>query len=286
MDNWKKSGEIARKAKEYAITLCQEGTLYREIADQVEAKIRELGGQPAFPMDVSVNSLAAHDCPFIQDPRVLIRGDVVKLDIGVHIEGCVTDNACTVEIGTHQHSSLIKASEDALRVAIDLVKPGLEIWKIGQAVEDAIKTHGFSPITNLCGHGVELYIIHDKPTIPNYNNGDKTKLMEGQKIAIEPFATTGVGAVKDGKPAGIYRFLQKRPVRLPQARQLLDFIEKTYKTLPFTERWLTQFTNVRFLLSLLERDGSITQYTQLPERSGGVVSQAEKTIEVGYGILT
>jgi len=287
MTDWNTSGEIARKARAYAITLAKEGALHRDIADKTEATIKALGGAPAFPMDVSINNVAAHDCPFINDERALAKGDVVKLDIGVHINGCVTDTAATVEIGTHNQKKLIQASEDALQAAIDIIKPGIEIYKIGQAIEETISSFGFNPIGNLSGHGVGLYIVHDPPTIPNYDNKDTSTLEEGQHIAIEPFATDGVGAVKDGKPAGIYRLLRIKPVRLPNARKLLTFIGKEYQTLPFCERWLTpRFHNVRFLLALLEREGILKQYTQLPEQSGGMVSQAEKTMEVGAGVLT
>ena len=287
MEDWKKSGQITAKARDFARSLCKEGALYLDIAQKVEKKIIELGGKPAFPVDVSVNEIAAHDSPFPGDVRVLKKGDLVKVDIGSHIEGCVTDTAVTVEIGTTSHADLIKASEEALEKAAALAKEaGTRICDIGDVIAETIKKYKFTPISNLSGHGLGIFIVHDKPIIPNFNNNDQNKLVEGQHIAIEPFATTGSGKVKDGKLAGIYHLARSGPVRVMNARKLLDFIAKEYSTLPFAARWWTKFPNYQFLLRILEKDGIIQQYTQLPEESKGLVSQAEHTVEVGYGVLT
>ena len=286
VEDFRKSGKISAQIREYAKSICKEGILHRELADKVEAKIRELGGKPAFPMDVSVNSMAAHDCPFPNDDRKIKKSDIVKLDMGVHVNGCVTDTACTIEAGTNNHKKLIEASEKALEEAVKLAKEvGTKLCDIGKAISEIINNHGFTPITNLSGHGVGVYIVHDKPTVPNYNNNDQTKLLDGQRIAIEPFATTGAGKVNDGKPAGIYRLVNAKPVRLMSARKLIEYVAKEYNTLPFAARWLN-FPNTIFLLRLLEKEDVLHQYTQLPESSGGIVSQFEHTVEVGYGVLT
>ena len=287
MDDWKKSGQVTAKARDYARSICKENILYIELANKIEAKIIELGARPAFPVDVSANEMAAHDSPFPDDLRVVKKGDVIKLDIGAHVNGCVTDTAVTIEVNTNKCTDLLKASEEALEAATKLaVEAGTRICDIGAAISEKIKKYGFTPISNLSGHGLGQYVVHDKPTIPNYNNNDLNKLVEGQHIAIEPFATTGIDQVKEGKPAGIYHLSRSGPVRMQSARQLVVHIEKEYNTLPFAARWLTKFPNYQFLLRLLEKEGIIEQYTQLPEVSQGIVSQAEHTVEVGYGVLT
>tara|TARA_Y100000310_G_scaffold231157_1_gene233672 strand:+ start:1704 stop:2570 length:867 start_codon:yes stop_codon:yes gene_type:complete len=286
MNDWMKAGKIAAEAREYAKKICKEGNLYSEIANNVEDFIKGKNAGIAFPMDVSVNNMAAHYCPFLDDKSVIIKGDVVKLDIGVHVNGHVADNACTVEVGTNKWAELIKSSKDACDAGCEIAVPGYKIRKIGKVIQDTIEGNGFVSISNLSGHGVGVYEVHLPPTIPNYDNGDKTMLEEGQHIAIEPFATDGKGFVKKGKLSGVYRFIAKKPVRLDGARKLMSFIEKEYKTLPFTERWLGDFKNVKFLLKLLKRDGVIEEYEQLPEEAGGMVSQYENTVEVGVGVTT
>ncbi len=286
MSDWLKAGKIAAEAREYAQEICKEGTSYTYVADTVEDFIIKKGGFPAFPMDVSVNEVAAHYCPYIVDDKVLEKGDVVKLDIGVHVNGAVADNACTVEIGTDKWKELIGASKDACLAACEIAIPDCPIRNIGKVIQETITGAGFTPITNLSGHGVAEWKVHTSPTIPNYDNKNENKLVEGQHIAIEPFATNGNGTVKEGKPCGVYAFLEKKPVRLPNARKLLTKIEKDYSTLPFTERWLKDFPNAKFLLNLLEKAEAIKQYTILPEKTGGMVSQYENTVEVGTGITT
>ena len=286
MDTWEQAAKISAQAREYGKTLCVEGAKHLDIAEKVEGKIRELGGKPSFPVDISVNSMAAHASPFPNDLKVLEKGDIVKLDLGAHIDGHVTDTEITVEVGSNKHVKLIKAAADALQAAIDVVQPGVKLCQVGAAIEDVITSAGFQPIRNLSGHGLGLWNVHTAPTIPNYDNGDQTTLEAGQHIAIEPFATDGEGLIKEGKPAGIYGLVQLKPVRLDSARKLLQFIQKEYQTLPFSARWVQHLSSANVALRILEKEGCIQQYTELPERSGGLVSQKEHTIEVGKGILT
>ena len=286
MNDWQKAGKIACEAREYALTLARVGARHLDLVEAVEKKIVELGGKPAFPMDVSVNYMAAHVTPKVDDPSVLHVGDLVKLDIGAHVNGCVADTAVTVEIGTTQWKELIRASEQALKAAIEQCIPGSQIRTIGRAINQTITDHGFKAITNLSGHGLGEWIVHDEPTIPNFDNGDTTPLVEGQHIAIEPFATTGIGVVGGGKPCGVYMIQQIKPVRLQSLRAALEYCMAEFNTLPFCARWIKQVPNYQFVLRELERAGILKQYTDLPEKSKGMVSQAEHTVEVGTGQIT
>ena len=287
MKDYEESGEICKKAREFGVTLLKEGAKFIDIAEKIESKIRELGGEPAFPVDIGINHLAAHDSPRFNDDRMLEEGDVVKLDLGVHINGAVSDTAVTVEIGSSKYKELIESAEEALKKAIEIVKPGVEVRAIGKVIQETIQSYGFSPIINLSGHGVELYEVHTSPTIPNYDNGDATKLENGQAIAIEPFATDGSGKVIEGKMAGIYQLVNAKNVRDSNARTILEFIAEKYKTLPFSERWIIKEFGIRakFGLLSLEREGVIKQYTILPEKERGQVAQAERTVIVGKGVI-
>ena len=285
MENHILAGKIAKEVREWGRQLFKPGAKLLDIAEAVEEKIREKGGQPAFPCCLSLNSIAAHYSPFPNDPLVLQKGDVIKLDMGAHINGKVADTACTIEIGTSNYQKLIEASEKAVMNAINLMEPGVKLGELGKTISETIVKSGFQPITNLSGHGLGDYIVHDHPTVPNHNNEDPTKLEEGQAIACEPFATTGQGSVKDGKPCGIYALVNKRPTRSMQARQVVEFIGKNYNTLPFSCRWI-KVPGALMILNQLEREGILRQYTQLPEKSGGMVSQCEHSIIIGQGQIT
>ena len=279
-EDWIKAGEIASKAREYGKKICKEGITYLELANKIEGKIIELGGKVGFPVDVSVNSIAAHASPFPDEKSVIQKGDVVKLDIGAHVNGYVADTACTVEVGTNKYEKLIKASEEALENAIKIIKIGTKLGEIGKVIQDTITSFGFSPVKNLSGHGVAQWEIHTWPTVPNYDNNDGTELKKGMCIAIEPFATTGTGKIKDGKKCGVYSLVNLKPVRDANARKLIEYIQKEWNTLPFHVRHLTKFSNAGYLLRLLEKEGVLMQYTQLPDADDGIVSQTEHTVYI------
>lgn len=283
--DWEKAGKIASEAREFGKKLIKEGASLIEVTEKIEEKIISLGGQLAFPAQISLNEVAAHYNALV-DEKIIFGKDIAKLDIGVHINGAIGDTACTVDL-TGENKDLVKASEEALKNALKMVKPGVKVNEIGFKIHETITSYGFSPIRNLCGHGLGLFNIHDKPSIPNFDNGDETVLEKDDVIAIEPFATKGSGIVIEGKNSEIYRFVRRKATRNPNARKIMDFIEKEFKELPFSKRILTKkFGNVTLPLLLLEKDGIIDQYKQLVERSKGLVSQAEHSVVVGKKVIT
>src|SRR3989344_4613497 len=149
MKDWIKSGEIAGKARGYSRILVKENASLKDVAEKIENKIIELGGKCAFPFDLSINEMAAHYSPDINDKSIFRKGDLVKIDIGVHVNGCVTDTALTLEVGSNENKKLIDASENALKEAINIVKSGVKVNEIGRVIKEVINEHGFSPIVNL-----------------------------------------------------------------------------------------------------------------------------------------
>ena len=283
-----KAGEIARKTRDYAREICKENSKFIDITEKIENKILELGGNPALPVDISVNNIAAHDTPLYNDERVLKKEDLVKVDLGVHVEGYIADTAVTLEINSNKNHKLIEAAENALKEAVKLAVPDTPLFEIGKIIQEKITKSGFTPVKNLSGHGLDKYLVHTPPTVPNYNNNDQTKLKEDMVIAIEPFATTGVGLVTEGKMSSIYALLRVKNTRNFDARKIIKFIGENYKTLPFAERWIIKQFGVKsqILLRILENEKIIEQFSILPEKSKALVSQAEHTILVGHGVIT
>ncbi|MBS3168103.1 type II methionyl aminopeptidase [Candidatus Woesearchaeota archaeon] len=282
LELWKKAGKITSEAREYGKTLLKEGTNLLEIANKIESLIEKKGGKIAFPVQLSKNNIAAHYTPLPNDETILEEGDVIKLDLGVHIEGCIGDSALTIEIKTKKYTELINASKEALTQAIKICKPGIKIWEIGEAISSITDPTGFKVIRNLYGHKVDRYILHSGISIPNYNNKDKTELEEGTVIAIEPHVSNGAGLVKEGKPSSNYRLYQPRKVRDPISREVLNYIEKEFVSLPFAARHLIKkfpLAKVNFALNNLLKQNILFSYAQLPEvQKDCVVSQHEHTI--------
>ena len=108
IDDWIKAGKIAAEALEYGRKLIKPGKSMLELCDDVDKKIKQLGGQPAFPSQVSCDHVAAHFCPAPEDKTVFDK-QVVSLDVGVHVNGAIGDNATTVDLSGN-HTDLVKAS--------------------------------------------------------------------------------------------------------------------------------------------------------------------------------
>ncbi|MBI2549092.1 type II methionyl aminopeptidase [Candidatus Woesearchaeota archaeon] len=280
IEHWRQAGKIAADVREYAKTIVKPGVKVLDVAEILEAKIRELGGEPAFPVNISLNHVAAHDTAAPQDTRVF-RNEVVKVDVGVHIKGCIGDTACTIDL-SGKYTDLVRAAEEALTAAIKTLALGTPIGAIGKSIQDTITARGFAPVRNLSGHGISVYDVHTEPGIPNYDTGEKRAITKGMIFAIEPFATTGAGKIQNSSNPLIFSQIATRPVRDNTTRQILAKI-KEYHMLPFASRWLTKDFSpfqVQFALRQLVLSGILRDYPPLPEVAKGIVSQAEHTIIV------
>lgn len=278
MDDWEKAGKLTYEVLEYGKSLIKIDANVFSVIEKIEEKIKELEVKPAFPVQVSINEIAAHFIPLSKD-LIFKKDDLVKLDVGISVNGKIGDSALSVDLGNNK--DLIKASEYALQEAIKVTKLGIKISKIGETIEESIRSKGFRVIKNLSGHEIKEYEEHSGLTIPNYDNDDDTKLKKGQIIAIEPFATTGSGYVEDGKESGIYKIINIKNVRNDITKDVLKYIVEEYKTLPFSKIWLLKKFpefKVNFALRIMEKENILYQYKQLIEKSREKVSQAEHTL--------
>ena len=286
--NYKKAGEITKEMQELAQKKLKIGTNLFEFAQELEDAIRKKGAEPAFPINLSRNNVAAHYTPAFESKDIVEENDVFKVDIGVHVNGYIADSARTIDF-SKKYLSMVKASEDALEAAVKLVKEGMVVGEIGAEIEQTIRKAGFSPIQNLSGHGVGEYDAHTEPTIPNVGSKDSRKLVDGMAIAIEPFATNGRGFVREGNQAEIFQLIKKMPVRNAATRKIVDFIEEQYSNLPFAERWIQQglegiseFDRKIGLRELMQKK-CIMAFPLLKEEEGKTVTQAETTLVLNEG---
>ncbi|MFH1276321.1 MAG: type II methionyl aminopeptidase [Candidatus Woesearchaeota archaeon] len=283
LDKILKAGKIAAQVKqEGAKKLSVVGTSFLEVMDYCEKKILELNGGIAWAQ-FGINDVAAHDCCAEDDTRVSKEGDLIKVDIGVHVDGYIADNAMTVIAGSNNEwKDLIKASQNALNATIKLVKPGVQLWELGEAQFSEAEAMGFTTITNLCGHTLGKYKVHGGISIPTYNNKDKTELKEDMQIAIEPFITDGNGLVKNKGQATVLMIHKERGVRSPYAKKIMEFV-KPRNGLPFTLRDLTRkFGKGPTALGLreLKMYNIIHEYPPLAEVTGAMVAQSEHSMIV------
>ncbi|MEM1713330.1 MAG: M24 family metallopeptidase [Desulfurococcaceae archaeon] len=154
-----KAGEIAKRTLRYVEQSVKPGVGILSLANDIEKYILELGGELAFPVNIGINSVAAHYTPVYNDSGIIPDGSIVKIDIGVHVDGYIADAALTISFNP-VYEGLLEATRRSLEKAIEFIKPGVKASEIGRIIENTIKSHGYKPIKNLSGHGIERYVIH------------------------------------------------------------------------------------------------------------------------------
>ncbi|MCD6549289.1 type II methionyl aminopeptidase [Candidatus Micrarchaeota archaeon] len=287
--NFKEAGRIAELIRKESLKLVIPGQPVLDIAETLEQMIVENGGRPGFPVNVSINHIAAHYTPSSDETTTINDNDIVKIDFGVHINGCISDNAITIDL-SDEHGDLVEASKLALDNALSTMRAGKTVGEIGKVIEDTITSKGFKPIRNLTGHMIRPYQLHAGEIIPNVATEDGYVLKEGDVFAVEPFATTGEGRVKDSNRIEIYSIAEIKNVRLRKSREIFAYAFEHYFTLPFARRWLDKIFGSKVLVSLSLRElvnaDMLYQYPVLEEVKGGLVSQAERTVLIEKDSVT
>jgi methionyl aminopeptidase len=275
VDLWRAAGRIAAEARELGLRLARPGLRRRELAEAIESLVRARGAQPAFPANLSRNWEAAHFTPGVDDDAELREGDLLKIDVGAHLDGAIADTAMTIEVGgTHRFENMIRAAREGLAAGVAAVRASGTVDAISVAVERAIHARGLKPIQDLTGHSIERYLLHAGKSIPNVGGSSAARTEEGEVLAIEPFVTNGAGHIENGDFGNIVRFRTDPGDRDPALASLFA----RFRTLPFTARWIASPDDLR----ALKRHRRLLQmYPVFVEAAQGWVAQAEHTILVG-----
>jgi len=277
-----RAGQIAAKVREDTLSLIEPGRKVIEICEYVRKSIIQLEGKQAFPCNVDINEVAAHYTSPVKDETVIPDGSLVKLDIGVHVEGYLADTAVTVCFD-NRLNSMVDSAKAALDAAISNIRPGVNAGEIGAVIEKTIRGRGYQPIRNLTGHKMSRFVVHAGKSIPNISQKGMQTLNPGDIYAIEPFSVphNAAGVVIDGAPSNIYLFKKKHRISNSLTKKMSKYIQSEYKTMPFASRWvLDKFPEGSNGFRELIQSRSIYSYPQLVEKSGMPVAQAEHTILV------
>ncbi|MCD6414647.1 MAG: type II methionyl aminopeptidase [Candidatus Diapherotrites archaeon] len=273
------AGRISFKALQEGAKKIKKGVKLVDVAEYAEKLIKDEGADWAFPANISQNERAAHYTPSFDDESVF-GDDIVKLDVGAHIDGFVGDNALTVDL-TGKYKNLVKATEDALKNAIKTVAPGVKSTEVGAVIQETIEKAGFKPVENLSGHVLRKNLLHSGLSMPNVSWGNEFVIEEGMAIAIEPFASTGRGRVTDERLVEIFSLRKPVPLRNTEARKILNYVQENYPYFPFAERWLNSVSSgFKFKAALKELIQKGVFETHPVLRDEGLVAQTERTVLV------
>jgi methionyl aminopeptidase len=276
----KEALEKMRIVLEYAKTLIKPNVKILEIAEAIEKKILEVGAKPAFPVNIGINEIAAHYTPSIDDQTILKEGDMVKVDIGLHIDGYISDSAFTIFIGKSSHP-MIEAAKKAVEEARKILRENVKIREISEVIENVVLSSGFNVVRNLTGHFLDRYVVHGV-SIPNVKNEIDIPIPKGQAIAIEVFVTNGSGWVKESSEVQIFQFKEDKGCRIKEGKRILEMAIKDFEGLPFAKRWLKNISKAKLDLAikdLMER-GCLIDYPVLKEESNSLVAQWEESFIV------
>lgn len=262
---------------EFAKQLVKPNIKILDIAESIEKKIFEIGAKPAFPVNIGINEIAAHYTPSLDDQTVVKEGDMVKVDIGLHVDGYISDCAFTVFVGKESHP-LIDTARRAVEEAKKVLKENVKIREISEVIETTVSSSGFNVIRNLTGHFLDRYVVHGI-SIPNVKNSIEIPIPKGQAIAIEVFVTNGSGWVKESSEVQIFQFKEDKGSRTREGRKIIEIAKKEFEGLPFAKRWLKNIPRSKLELALKElvERGCIIEYPVLKEESKGLVAQWEES---------
>lgn len=279
LENWIAAGEVARVVLEKSLDIVDEGLSLLDLANKLEETIRKMKGQPAFPVNISIGSIAAHYSPSVNDQTTIPPKTLVKVDVGVHVNGYIADAAITIALNS-SHQLLVEVAKNALKTALSTFKPGVELSEVGARVENIVRGYGLRPVANLSGHLLERYNLHAGKHVPNIRTEPCGKAIAGEAYAVEPFVTDGKGYVVEAGSGTIYRLTNVKKVNDMELDQLIKELWKNYRNLPFSERWIYSLYGDTGLLKLerLIRLRRVYRYPILIEVGGGSVAQFEDTI--------
>ncbi|KAL2126607.1 hypothetical protein VTI74DRAFT_560 [Chaetomium olivicolor] len=303
LNDYRHAAEAHRQARQWAQKNIKPGQTLTEIANGIEDSVRALVGHQGleegdaliagmgFPTGLSINHCAAHYTPNAGNKMVLQEDDVMKIDIGVHVNGNIVDSAFTMAFNP-RYDPLLEAVKAATNAGIKEAGIDARLGEIGGVIQEVMEsyevelngtTFPIKSIRNLNGHTILPYNIHGTKSVPIVKSNDQTKMEEGDVFAIETFGSTGSGVVHEEGEVSHYAKRMDAPktdLRLTSAKSLLNVINKNFGTLPFCRRYLDRLGQEKYLLGLnnLVSNGIVESYPPLVDKKGSYTAQYEHTI--------
>ncbi|KAI0452110.1 peptidase M24, structural domain-containing protein [Xylaria acuta] len=303
LSDYRQAAETHRQVRQWAQRNIKPGQALTEIAEGIEDSVRRLVGHDGlaegdaikagmgFPTGLNLDHIAAHYSPNAGNKMVLQQNNVMKVDIGVHINGRIVDSAFTMAFDP-MYDNLLAAVKDATNTGVKEAGIDVRLGELGERIQEAMEsyeceingtTYPVKSIRNLSGHTILPYSIHGTKSVPIVKSADTTKMEEGDIFAIETFGSTGNGYVHDQGEVSHYALKSDAPkvdLRLTSAKSLLNVIKKNFSTIPFCRRYLDRLGQDKYLLGLtnLVQSGVVEDYPPLVDKKGSYSAQFEHTI--------
>ncbi|KAI1497809.1 methionine aminopeptidase 2-like protein [Biscogniauxia marginata] len=303
LSDYRQAAETHRQVRQWAQKNIKPGQTLTEIANGIEDSVRRLVGHDGlsegdaivagmgFPTGLNLDRITAHYSPNLGNKTVLQQSNVMKVDIGVHVNGRIVDSAFTMAFDP-MYDNLLAAVKDATNTGVREAGIDMRLGELGSYIQETMEsyeceingtTYPIKSIRNLTGHTILPYSIHGTKSVPIVKSNDTTKMEEGDVFAIETFGSTGNGYVHDEGEVSHYALRSDAPkvdLRLSSAKSLLSVIKKNFSTIPFCRRYLDRLGQEKYLLGLnnLVQSGIVEDYPPLVDKKGSYTAQFEHTI--------
>ncbi|MHA1961140.1 MAG: type II methionyl aminopeptidase [Candidatus Thorarchaeota archaeon] len=284
-----KAGKIAARVLGEMRDEIKPGVKVYRLCVLAEKKILKYEGQPAFPTGVSINHVTAHYTSPIGDRSTVPDWGLVKLDVGVQVDGYIADTALTVDIDGSLEG-LVAATDDALQEAISIMNPGTSLGVVGKRIEDVISAYGVRSIKDICGHDMKRYKLHGEKKVPNGKMRNAGVIEIGETYAVEPFASSG-RSVADSKTVYVFSNTGRDVEFEGMEEKLRIYLREKYGPFPFALRWVSTKEDIDIVEPFREllRHKAVRGHPVVVEKSGRPVAHSEHTIfisEDGPMVLT
>ena len=310
LSNYEKAGNIHIDICNYVKNnLLNIGRIkYYDVVNSIENLIIKNNCVCAFPVGLSVNNIIAHDTSYKNDKRELNIGDIVKIDIGISVDGCIVDSAFTSIIKDNMNNEinnndeiyypLLCATEDATEMAIKACGIDVYLNDVSSIIKEVIEGYEIEinneikqikPIKLLAGHNIDIYKVHGNKLIYNSPHSSQSgkRMYEDEIYAIETFATTGNGNILQKGELTHFEFneLSKTQMKKIRKHQIGRILSERY-FLPFNVRWLYDNYNINEneiinTISEFMNNKYIIALPPLVDIDNSMVSHSEHTIYIG-----
>lgn len=285
-----KAGDIHKEVRRHLHSILKPGVKITDIIKTIETKTMELSNKNesinsgiGFPVGISMNSCAAHFHPEMNDNTTIKKDDVIKIDFGTEVNGWIIDSAFTIYFN-EKHDNLVKAVKEATETGIRNAGIDVDINDWAKSIKEVMNSYDINPITNLGGHNIEKGIIHGGYFLPSSPNDNLVyKRMTEGVYAIETFGSTIDDYVHETGEPTIFRLKpdgNSLPLKMESTKKTLNTIKRKFKTLPFTNRYLSDIPNCKTQLDILTKNDIIYSYPPLCVKNG-ITAQYEHTIFIG-----
>jgi curved DNA binding protein len=298
---YKASAKIANNVLAWVIKGAKPGAKIVQLCTEADKQIIEATGKEfkgkniekgsAFPTCISPNNVVGHLSPPEEDTTELQEGDLIKIDLGVHIDGWTATGAHTMVVGKPEVSGraaeVLAATQTAFEAALRTIRPGKHIADVAPMLAKVVEAYDCHLVEGVLSHEQKRFVIDgnkcvlNKPT-PEMRVEDG-EFEENEVYAIDIVVSTGEGKTKvlDEKQTTVYkRALDERySLKLKAARQIFKEISDRFPALPFTTRALpTQGGAARLGLTECVGHGLLQPYPVLYEKAGELVAQLKSTV--------